>query len=785
MRKLTFLFGLVSVVALLAYGCQDSLTQPETPPAFETVPATALVAGSPSTTDELVATYAVFVERKGGSPFLRVQLKVPELSPCEPDDPVCQPHDSTGAPLPPPKGRFEKLPGGKPDKVKPPHKEFEKDKVLKVRFDQNTTQFVGADGKEIPNDSVDAWLESLTPNETVLLLAGDSTFVSDPNDPNQKHLLAEFVAVVTGQQTHPDSIPPMPPGWPPDDGDPDTIQVAQALQVAAAPSMCRRDDVGPLFGDSVGVFQGCWGGPSYTKVWGTDFPIFCPVFSCMFIDWVRLQADLAGFSFAFPFQFDAAVDTLPYHVPKTIQMVLVPDTVPEGHTSFAGGIGFAFTAKLKMCVFLKFGCFHLLTINLLDYGFVWDSKEAPNLAGTMEIEERACPPIVRLALEIEGFEFASVGLLACLDLSLTGVDPFSTFASAEGATYTTCDKPECQDGDYLPGPVEDTLKFKVDAPTLSLRPDAAEVAIEYSNFNWKPRLGFGLCGGVQIKVLTLSWAKCWPITGDIFTLPFHAISTPFPPAGTWFSLATDQNGDPMPQPDTITIFMPVDPAATALAITSPTFVVEGNSMSARLEESYDGSPIEGRDVTFTAVNVHTGGTVTLTGVTDFEGVARVVPPNGEYSLRADFIGSDLYYASNDSQSTVYVYRPTTFVIWGGNPGGVAPGQSYHFWGNDWWKQVTAGEFGGNASFLGFAVPLNATSWQSPPANSSRPPESLPDIIGVIVTTEIEGVGRHTVGNVASQAVLLVEDPAGYKPNPGHPAWGQMRAAIPASGAPGG
>jgi hypothetical protein len=64
----------------------------------------------------------------------------------------------------------------------------------------------------------------------------------------------------------------------------------------------------------------------------------------------------------------------------------------------------------------------------------------------------------------------------------------------------------------------------------------------------------------------------------------------------------------------------------------------------------------------------------------------------------------------------------------------------------------------------------------------RPPHTLASHIGVIVTTRIQGHGRGVTGNVAQLVVLEVVDPARYRPNPGHPASGVLKAAITAPAA---
>jgi hypothetical protein len=127
---------------------------------------------------------------------------------------------------------------------------------------------------------------------------------------------------------------------------------------------------------------------------------------------------------------------------------------------------------------------------------------------------------------------------------------------------------------------------------------------------------------------------------------------------------------------------------------------------------------------------------------------------------------------------VFVYLPTTFVIWGGNAGGVTLGGRYQFWGAQWSKQVTGGDFTANASFKGYAHTVIDDSWIAGGGNSTRPPDELGELIGVIVSTVITKEGEVITGNVVGHVLLRVENLASYQPNPGHSGFGVMRGEIP-------
>lgn len=142
------------------------------------------------------------------------------------------------------------------------------------------------------------------------------------------------------------------------------------------------------------------------------------------------------------------------------------------------------------------------------------------------------------------------------------------------------------------------------------------------------------------------------------------------------------------------------------------------------------------------------------------------------------IAGDAYYLpSNATSQTLYVYQPTKFVIWGGNSSNltdaIKAGQDYMFWGAQWTKQVTAGDFSANSSFKGYADTATGLAWATNPGNSSQPPASVSSYIGVIVATRISNNGSTTSGNVAAFVILRVDNPASYQPDPGHSGRGIM------------
>lgn len=216
---------------------------------------------------------------------------------------------------------------------------------------------------------------------------------------------------------------------------------------------------------------------------------------------------------------------------------------------------------------------------------------------------------------------------------------------------------------------------------------------------------------------------------------------------------------------------------TALTITSSDTLANG-SVTVKAALLADGtSPIAGRTVNFTA------GGVSATGITDATGSASAtlsLPP-GQYTVSASFGGDAYYLPSSTPAQTLYVYQPTQFVIWGGNlpnlAGAVKVGQDFTFWGDQWAKQVTAGDFPANSSFKGYADKVTGPAWICNPGNSSEPPATIGSYIGVIVTTHASKKGNVISGNIADTVVLRVDNPAAYQPDAGHSVTGIVVAVV--------
>jgi hypothetical protein len=108
----------------------------------------------------------------------------------------------------------------------------------------------------------------------------------------------------------------------------------------------------------------------------------------------------------------------------------------------------------------------------------------------------------------------------------------------------------------------------------------------------------------------------------------------------------------------------------------------------------------------------------------------------------------------------------------------APGNTVTFWGAQWAKVNSLS--GGSApnAFKGFADTAPQTcggNWTSSPGNSSNPPDSVPSLMAVIVSSSINKSG-HTISGDVPKIVIVQTDP-GYGPSPGQSGTGTVVAVL--------
>jgi len=240
---------------------------------------------------------------------------------------------------------------------------------------------------------------------------------------------------------------------------------------------------------------------------------------------------------------------------------------------------------------------------------------------------------------------------------------------------------------------------------------------------------------------------------------------------------------------------------SAIQYTAGTLIANGvgQTVSALLTDPDGGAPLANKSVTFTI------GSVTVSATTNASGVATTsitVPPSlgtGPIRMLVAFAG-DSYYVPAQTSVPVILFAPSSFVIWGGNATPPHVGEKINFWGSQWQKQVTGGDYDNKADLKGFvtlAAPplaqiceqnarqsgtprLDDKCWSSRPGDTD-PPAQLDRYIGVIVSTSVAKQGSEIYGNVAAVVVVRVEPIPQYGSDPGLPGFGTI-AAVYADGA---
>ena len=126
----------------------------------------------------------------------------------------------------------------------------------------------------------------------------------------------------------------------------------------------------------------------------------------------------------------------------------------------------------------------------------------------------------------------------------------------------------------------------------------------------------------------------------------------------------------------------------------------------------------------------------------------------------------------------------SFVIGDGN---AAVGTQVTYWGAQWWKDNALSGGTAPSAFKGFATdtatspPNCGDTWTTRPGNSSDPPTTVPDVMAVIVSSQVSKDGPTISGDVAE--VVLVQTEPGYGPAPGHVGVGTVIGVVCAAGGP--
>ena len=119
----------------------------------------------------------------------------------------------------------------------------------------------------------------------------------------------------------------------------------------------------------------------------------------------------------------------------------------------------------------------------------------------------------------------------------------------------------------------------------------------------------------------------------------------------------------------------------------------------------------------------------------------------------------------------------TFVIGNNN---ATMGNAVNFWGSQWEKNNSMTGGASNASFKGFAispaVPTVGATFTSAPGNSAPPPASVPQYLGIIVTSKVTKSGSTITGTIVKLVVVQVNP--GYAGSPGNAGTGTIVAILP-------
>jgi hypothetical protein len=108
------------------------------------------------------------------------------------------------------------------------------------------------------------------------------------------------------------------------------------------------------------------------------------------------------------------------------------------------------------------------------------------------------------------------------------------------------------------------------------------------------------------------------------------------------------------------------------------------------------------------------------------------------------------------------------------------GNNVYWWGSQWANinlmskgappDAMKGFAGFEDNFLGLPPPNCGGTWSTDPGNSTPPPPSVPQIMGVIVSSQVTKSGSVITGDI--KQVIIVDNDPGYQPSPGHPGTGK-------------
>ncbi|HEV3470216.1 MAG TPA: RHS repeat-associated core domain-containing protein [Pyrinomonadaceae bacterium] len=268
-----------------------------------------------------------------------------------------------------------------------------------------------------------------------------------------------------------------------------------------------------------------------------------------------------------------------------------------------------------------------------------------------------------------------------------------------------------------------------------------------------------------------------------------------PPSAAALPLTVEFAGDDGYSPARDASSVRVARTDTSLRYTGEAVLAAGTAapVSAVLTDALTGRPVPNATLRFEV------GSAAVSATTDASGVAAAtvsLPPAETFDrspLRITFAGDECRGPAS-AAAEVTAYLRTSFVIWGGNNERLRLGQRVNFWGHSWAKQVAQGDYKAHSDFKGYAdtvrqfslcqvnvrttsqPPLDNSCWSTKPGQSF-PPETIPEYIGVIISTSADKSGAPDFGNIAALAVVKVDPAPAYGAVPGKPGFGRLVAVI--------
>jgi FtsP/CotA-like multicopper oxidase with cupredoxin domain len=310
----------------------------------------------------------------------------------------------------------------------------------------------------------------------------------------------------------------------------------------------------------------------------------------------------------------------------------------------------------------------------------------------------------------------------------------------------------------LPGPQTGTYSDSLTFGISATDPDALDVVV------------LSASGLPASLTFTDNGDRTGTVTGLLSAVP-----------GVYVATFTADDGHNPPVNGTVEITIIKE--TTTLEYTGPTVILNGGSatLSAVLLED-DGPPVVNRTVSFTL------GAQACDGVTDATGVASctiaVSSALGSVPITATFAGDAFYLPSADADTAILFSFPSNgaFVI--GDTDATAGG-TVTWWGSSWAAANTLSGGAAPSSFKGFASTVSlptstppaacGSAWTTAPGNSPPPVGTVPQYMGVLVSSAVSKAGASIAGNTTS--IVVVEVQPGYAANPGKPGTGTLIAVY--------